>query len=56
MTGLLLPIVLILAWGRLRALDAAARGPGEGFGLHRQVPFLTSLPLPTLEHLARQRR
>ncbi len=51
-TGLLLPLVVLLGLRGLLSLDDRASAPGEGFALLRGVPFLAPLPLPTLEHLA----
>lgn len=48
--GGLLPLLAVLAWARLRALDAA--GAPADVDLLRAVPMLAPLPLATLEQLA----
>jgi MFS family permease len=53
-TGVLLPIVAVLSRRTLRKLDTRAYVPGPVFGLLHEVPFLSVLPLRTLEQLARQ--
>lgn len=53
-TGVLLPVVAVLSLRSLRRLDARAYTPGPVFTLLHQVPFLSVLPLRTLEQLARQ--
>jgi MFS family permease len=50
-TGAILPLFATLAWRRLRAIDEAAPA-AEPLELLRSVPFLASLPAPTLERLA----
>ncbi len=49
--GAILPVSALLAWRRLRAIDAAAPA-AEPLELLRSVPFLASLPAPTVERLA----
>jgi MFS family permease len=49
--GATLPLFALLAWRRLHAIDAAAPA-AEPLELVRSVPFLASLPAPTLERLA----
>jgi MFS family permease len=51
-TGLLLPVLVLLTAGRLRAIDARAAAPA-GLELLRRVEFLAPLPEQSLEHLAR---
>ena len=51
-TGALLPVLVALAWARLRTIDAAAPAPGPELDLLRGVPFLAFLPPATIEHLA----
>ncbi len=52
LTGLLLPVLVLLRAGRLRAIDGRAAAPA-GLELLRRVEFLAPLPEPSLEHLAR---
>ncbi len=51
-TGLLLPVLVLLRAGRLRAIDGRAAAPA-GLELLRRVEFLAPLPEQSLEHLAR---
>jgi MFS family permease len=51
--GLLLPALGLLAWARIRRLDATALQPGPGFDLLQAVPMFGLLPQPTLEQLSR---
>lgn len=51
-TGALLPVLAVLSWPRLRALDAAAAPPGAELDLLRSIPIFAPLPAGTLEHLA----
>lgn len=51
-TGFLLPAVVLLRAGRLRAIDARTTAPA-GLELLRRVQFLAPLPELSLEHLAR---
>jgi hypothetical protein len=53
-TGLLLPLAVLLARPTLRILDGRAYVPGPVFAMLRRVPFLAVLPLRSLEQLARQ--
>jgi MFS family permease len=50
-TGVFLPLLAALAWRRLRSLDAPVP-EGWKLSLVGGVPFLRTLPLPTLERLA----
>jgi len=50
-TGLLLPVLVLLRTGRLRAIDARTAAPA-GLELLRRVAFLAPLPEQSLEHLA----
>jgi MFS family permease len=50
-TGALLPVLALLTWGRLRTVDAGARVDPEVVAALRSVPFLSPLPLHTLEYL-----
>jgi hypothetical protein len=52
LTGLLLPVLVLLRAGRLRAIDGRAAAPA-GLELLRLVEFLAPLPEQSLEHLAR---
>jgi MFS family permease len=50
--GAVLPVLAVLFWQRLAAVDAGAHVPEEQLAALRTVPFLTALPLQTLEYLA----
>jgi MFS family permease len=50
------PVVVALAWHRLRRLDLAMHVRDRDFTLLRQVPMLEVLPLPAVEQLARRLR
>lgn len=50
------PVVVALAWLRLRRLDLAMHVRDREFTLLRQVPMLEVLPLPAVEQLARRLR
>jgi len=50
-TGLFLPILVVLTWPALRQLDVAAP-PGDRLDLLRGIPFFAPLPPSSLEHLA----
>jgi MFS family permease len=52
-TGATLPLFALLAWRRLQAIDTAAPAT-EPLELVRAVPFLATLPAPTLERLTRK--
>jgi hypothetical protein len=51
-TGALLPVLALLSWRRLGAMDARTRVPERELGLLRELPLFAPLPAPTLEHLA----
>jgi len=51
-TGALLPVLVLLTWSRLRTVDAGAQIDSEIVAALRSVPFLSPLPLHTLEYLA----
>jgi MFS family permease len=51
-SGLLLPVVVVVLAPRLRAIDAAAHVPGEALDVLRSIAFLGVLPPPVLEQLA----
>jgi Na+/melibiose symporter-like transporter len=50
--GLVGPAATIVAWHRLRDLDARVAGRDDDIALLQQVPMLAVLPEPTIEHLA----
>jgi MFS family permease len=52
--GALLPVLSLLRWRSLGAIDEGARVPAERLEALRRVPFLAPLPLETLERLAAQ--
>ncbi len=52
-TGALLPLLALLAWRSLAAIDAETAPPGEELVLLSRVPLFAPLPASTLEHLAR---
>jgi MFS family permease len=51
-TGAVLPVLAVLAWPRLRSIDAEAAVPERELALLRAIPLFAPLPAPTLEHLA----
>lgn len=51
-TGALLPVLAILTWGRLRAMDAASAVPARELELLRGLPMFAPLPRATVEQLA----
>jgi MFS family permease len=52
-TGLFLPLLALLTWRRLAAIDAAARVPERELEILRSLPIFRPLPVATLEQLAR---
>jgi MFS family permease len=50
--GALLPVLALLTWRRLVAIDAEAEAPEEELDLLRQSPIFSPLTPPTLEALA----
>jgi MFS family permease len=50
--GVLLPFCVLATAGKLRALDAASRVPGEPLALLRSIAMFAPLPPPVLERLA----
>jgi Cyclic nucleotide-binding domain/Major Facilitator Superfamily len=48
-----LPVVLVLAWPGLRAMDRRAAVPARGLDLLRRIPMFDALDPPALEGLAR---
>ncbi|MDZ5663151.1 MFS transporter [Nocardioides sp. S-58] len=51
--GLVCPVLAGASWWRLRALDRTVGVHDEAVGLLQRVPMLRTLPLPSVEHLAR---
>jgi MFS family permease len=51
--GLLCPIVAVMSWWRLRALDRTVGVLDADIGLLQRVPMFQPLPLPSIEQLAR---
>ena len=50
--GLALPVLTALCWRQLAVVDAGAAVPEDRLAAVRQVPFLSTLPLPGIEGLA----
>lgn len=55
-TGVILPVVALLMWPRLRRFDAHVETDDGAFALVRGVPAFTSLPVASLETLASRSR
>lgn len=51
-TGFFLPVLVVLTWRRLAAIDSAATAPLARVALLRAIPIFAPLPGPTLERLA----
>jgi MFS family permease len=51
--GLITPVVCLLWWRRLTAIDRSVSVRTDDIALLRQVPMLRPLPVPVLEQLAR---
>jgi MFS family permease len=51
-TGAFLPVLALLTWRRLAAIDAKATPPLARVELLRAIPIFAPLPAPTLERLA----
>ncbi|MFF2371838.1 MFS transporter [Agromyces sp. NPDC058110] len=51
--GLVCPVLAIVCWPRLRTLDRSVDVLDADVGLLRSVPMFGSLPLPSIEQLAR---
>jgi MFS family permease len=51
-TGLLLPVLALVTWARLRKIDERTVVPERGLELLRRLPLFAPLPPATLEHLA----
>lgn len=52
-TGVVLPVVGLLAWTQIRKLDSTALQPGPGFTLLESIPMFAVLPAAVLEKLSR---
>jgi MFS family permease len=52
--GIVLPIVGLLCWARIRKLDQTALQPGPGLPLLEAIPMFSLLPTGTLEQLSRE--
>jgi hypothetical protein len=50
--GLVMPVLLVPAWPRLRRIDTTARIAAEPLALLRGIPIFAPLPAPALERLA----
>ena len=50
--GLLLPVLVLATWARLRAIDARTAVPEREIELLQSLPLFAPLPPATLEHLA----
>ena len=55
-TGATLPLLAVVSWRRLAALDRRLGARDVEIGVLRGVPMLRQLPVPSIEHLARQLR
>jgi MFS family permease len=51
-TGALLPVLAVLFWRPLAAIDAESRIPVHEIALLRRIPIFAPLPLPRIEELA----
>jgi Cyclic nucleotide-binding domain len=51
-TGAILPVTVILLWGRIKALDLDAYAPTRELALLRSIPIFRPLPAPTIDELA----
>lgn len=51
--GLFLPVLAVLAWPRLRAVDAAAAPPTEALAILERLPMFAAVGMPAIEDLAR---
>jgi hypothetical protein len=51
--GLVCPTLAAVAWRRLRAIDASMQTRNEELARLRLVPMLQPLPMPVMDHLAR---
>jgi hypothetical protein len=55
-TGVVLPLLAVASWRRLAALDHRLGTRDAEIAVLRGVPMLRQLPVPSIEHLARQLR
>ena len=55
-TGLILPVIAVAGWHRLRALDRRLAVRDIEIGVLRATPMLSLLPVPSLEYLAKKLR
>jgi MFS family permease len=51
-TGVVLPVLAVLAWRPLRRIDAHIAAPARALGLLREIPIFGPLPAATIEELA----
>ncbi|KRF22590.1 MULTISPECIES: MFS transporter [unclassified Phycicoccus] len=51
--GLVCPVLAVASWSRLRQLDRSVGGHDVDVALLQRVPMLRTLPLPSIEQLAR---
>ncbi|WP_254431433.1 cyclic nucleotide-binding domain-containing protein [Agromyces sp. Marseille-P2726] len=51
--GLVCPVLAVAAWRRLRALDTTVHALDADVALLQRVPMFATLPLPSIEQLAR---
>ena len=51
-TGAILPVLAVLLWSRIRALDAEALAPTKELALLRAIPLFKPLPAPAIDQLA----
>ncbi|WP_067440354.1 MFS transporter [Nocardioides jensenii] len=51
--GVICPVLAVIAWRRLRLLDRTVGVHDNDVGLLQRVPMLRTLPLPSVEQLAR---
>ncbi len=56
MVGLLLPLLALVCWPRLRALDDRLGVRDVEIGVLQRAPLLALLPVPVIEHLASRLR
>jgi MFS family permease len=53
-TGMLLPVLVAVAWPALRRLDQETIVPERELALLRAIPIFAPLDIPTVDHLAQQ--
>src|SRR5262249_42705146 len=51
--GVVCPALATLAWRHLRAIDGAMQTRDDELAQLRQIPMLQPLPMPVMDHLAR---